>query len=196
MRKPTLLVVACMLTALSSCSKSERPAPANNTTNAAPSSVTPDEPAVDACALLTAAEIESIQGEPLKEVKPLTRSYGGLTASQCYFALPNLVNSISLQVLQKGTGADARDPRQTWSETFSKNTPLMKGAGKTGAPEKIEGLGEEALWVGNDAIGALNVLQGNHYITISVGGAGDRTTKKEKSAKLGRLVVDRLDKTH
>ncbi len=58
----------------------------------------------------------------------------------------------------------------------------MKGTGKKGPPQKIEGLGDEAYWVGNDdMIGALSVLNGSHHFTISLGGAGDQESKLEKS---------------
>src|SRR5712692_10128376 len=40
---------------------------------------------VGACALLTPAEIEAIQGERVEETKPTVRPSGGLFAAQCLF---------------------------------------------------------------------------------------------------------------
>ncbi|MBA3573213.1 MAG: hypothetical protein H0W34_14855 [Pyrinomonadaceae bacterium] len=52
-------------------------------------------------------------------------------------------------------------------------------------------MGDKAYWVGNEVIGALNVLKGNRYITISVGG-GDQATKLEKSKRLADFALKRL----
>ena len=131
-------------------------------------------------------------GEPLKETTPQRKTQGGLTISQCFFALPTWSNSVSLQVLQRGSGLEALDPTTAWNRAFSAETPLVKGSGKTGAARKIEGLGEDAYWVGNEALGALSVLHRNSYITISVGGAADAETKIERCSALARAVLSRL----
>lgn len=194
--KPKLLVsfVMCLLAVFSSCSKTEKPIAVETTTSTA--APTPEgstgAPAFDACSLLTSEEIQSVQGEPLQDLKSTGNARGTFSLSQCSFTLPTFTNSISLSVMSKGVGPDARDPKQSWNETFSKETPLMKGTGKTGSPQKIEGLGDEAYWVGNDKIGALNVLKGSHYLTISVGGSGDQASKVEKSRKLAQFALKRL----
>ena len=56
----------------------------------------------DACALLTSKEIESVQGEPLKETKSTRKSGGDFNILQCYFALPAFTNSISLTLTKRG----------------------------------------------------------------------------------------------
>jgi hypothetical protein len=56
----------------------------------------------DACALLTSKDIESVQGEPLKETKSSRKSGGKFNISQCYFALPAFANSISLTLTERG----------------------------------------------------------------------------------------------
>jgi hypothetical protein len=163
------------------------------TTNAALAS---NKGKIDACALLNSKEIESVQGEPLKETKPSGSTAGVFAASQCYFTLPTASNSISLTVIQRGDGADARDPKQFWNEAFHRDKDKEKGSaeegGKSVPPEKIAGLGDEAFWVGNRVGGQLYVLKGNSYISVSVGGAGDQASKTKKSKALAEMVLKRL----
>ena len=155
---------------------------------------------IDACALLTSKEIESVQGEPTKETKPSGKSGGGFSLSQCYFTLPTSSNSISLMVMQKADGSDARDPKQYWEELFHRASDKEKEhegekereREKAAAPEKIPGVGDEAFWIGNRVGGELYVLKGNSYIRISVGGAGDQATKMKKSKELAQMVLKRL----
>jgi hypothetical protein len=78
------------------------------------------KPKIDACALLTSQEIQSIQGEPLKETKLSGQSAGGFPVSQCFFTLPTFTNSISLLITQKAETAGARNPSEFWRETFHK----------------------------------------------------------------------------
>jgi Protein of unknown function (DUF1573) len=151
---------------------------------------------IDACALLTSKEIESVQGEPTTETKPSGKSGSGFSVSQCYFALPTSSNSISLTVMQKANGPDARDPKQYWEEMFHRASDKDKEREgereKAAAPEKISGLGDEAFWTGNRVGGDLYVLKGSSYIRISVGGAGDQATKIKKSKDLAQMVLKRL----
>jgi hypothetical protein len=221
MRKHFILLASSLIVTLSACSKSETPqapkgAPQANT--AAPGPATqPSQPAtianaeankgkIDACALLTSKEIQSVQSEPLKETKPSGKSEGGFAVSQCYFTLPTFTNSISLTVMQRGDGTGARDPKQFWKETFHREKDSEKAAHdkdknnkgseeeeeKSAPPEKIAGLGDEAFWSGNRVGGALYVLKGNSYIRISVGGAGDQATKIKKSKALAQMVLKHL----
>ena len=154
----------------------------------------PGKSKIDACVLLTSKEIESVQGEPLKETKSSGNSGGQFAVSQCYFALPTSANSISLTVMQKADGSDARDPKQFWKETFhgDKDKGREEGEEKKAAPEKIEKVGDEAFWIGNRVGGELYALKGNTFIRISVGGAGDKAAKIDKSKKLAEKVLKRL----
>lgn len=77
-----------------------------------------EAPGLDVCALLKAREVKSIQGAPYKETKALHETDGPLAISQCFFALPNIADSISVRVVEKGKGPEARDPRDVWRETF------------------------------------------------------------------------------
>jgi len=132
----------------------------------------------------------------MKETKPSGKSGEGFSVSQCYFTLPTSSNSISLTVMQKADGPDARDPKHYWEEIFHRASDKEKGREgereKAAAPEKIPGLGDEAFWTGNRVGGDLYVLKGNSYIRISVGGVGDQATKIKKSKDLAEMVLKRL----
>ena len=51
--------------------------------------------AVDACALLTAEEIEAVQRERPQISKPSAHSGGDLAVRQCFYQLPTFEKSIS-----------------------------------------------------------------------------------------------------
>lgn len=185
------------------CSKSDQPevstatpqpsASASPSTASSPSKETTGDGSF-ACTLLTKEETAAVQGEPFKDTKASQKSSGGLTMSQCYFELPTAMNSIVLTVSQRAEGADARDPKQNWQELFHRDKALEKKEGdkEEHGPEKIEGLGDEAFWTGSRVGGALYVLKGNSFFRISIGGAGDRAEKIEKSKTLAQSVLKRL----
>jgi len=166
--------------------------------------------------LLNSKEIEAVQGEALKETKLSGQAGGGLQISQCFFTLPTFSNSISLLVAQKGDGADAKDPKDFWRETFQKGVTEEKDrdrerernkkdgdkdkkAGGRGEeeegstpPQKVSGVGDDAYWLGSRVGGAIYVLKGNAYIRISVGGSGDQASKIKKSKTLAQKAIARL----
>jgi len=148
------------------------------------------KPLLDACALLTSAEIESVQGEPVQMTKPSTQSFDGLAVSQCYFALPVQSNSVVLTVTQSAAGGNA-EVKKSWEQLFHRENKEGEGKKKT-PPRKIEGLGEEAFWLGSHIGGALYVLQGGSYIRLSVGGPDDENARIDKSETLCEFVLERL----
>jgi hypothetical protein len=154
----------------------------------------------DACSLLTADEIKSVQGEELKDTKLSTRSDGGFIISQCFFTLSTFTNSISLAVTQKSDEQGARDPREFWDETFNRHEDREREKKRKGEeeeedeaiPEKVDGVGDEAFWMGSRVGGALYVLKNNRYIRISIGGAANAESKIKRSKELAEKVVARL----
>lgn len=195
--KSKILYATASVTAASSAggqpAAAASPAPAGKTTLAvAPS----DKGKIDACGLLTSKEIERIQGEPLQDSKSSGSSSGIIAVSQCYFGLPTAANSISLTVLQKSDGSNARDPKEYWKEKFHKEGVAKEGSdekeGKKAAPEKVDSVGDEAFWLVNRVGGELYVLKRDSVIRISVGGAGDQASKLEKSKELVQMVLKRL----
>lgn len=116
-----------------------------------------------------------MQGEAGVGTKPSTNHGGGLAMYDCFYTLPTFTNSISLSVTQSGSGGDARDPTQSWQEIFGE--AARQKAKKSGPPQKIEGIGDEAFWAGDERMGALYVLKGSRYLRISVGGQAAKIVK-------------------
>lgn len=199
MRSQLTVSITLLLLGAASCSKSDKPEVSTATPQPSASSPAAQNQAPGAgafaCTLLTKEDIEAVQGEPFKDAKASVKSSAGLTHSQCYFELPTTMNSIVLTVTQRADGADARDPKQNWQEIFHQEKASAKKEEKEkegGAPEKIDGIGDEAFWTGSNVGGALYVLKGNSYIRISIGGAGGRPEKIEKSKALAQRVLKRL----
>lgn len=168
-------------------------------------------PKIDACTLLSSADIQSVQGESVKESKLSGQTAGGLTISQCFYSLPTFTNSISLLVAQRGEGAGATDPKDFFREHFQRaeagekdkdrreerdrdRRKLGEEEEEEGGPppEKVSGLGDEAYWTGTRVGGALYVLKGNSYLRISIGGPADQSTKLKKSKTLAAKALARL----
>ena len=201
---PIVSLAFFLIAAAAGCSKSEKPEVSTATPqpSSSPSQASASSPAAKseaasdgafACTLLTKEEIQAVQGEPFKDAKASQRADGGLTFSQCYYELPTTVNSIVLTVTQKADGAGGRDPKQNWQEIFHvEKSAEKKGEEGDKRPEKIEGVGDEAFWTGARVGGALYVLKGNNSIRISIGGAGDRAEKIEKSKALAQSVLKRF----
>lgn len=158
----------------------------------------------DACALLTSAEIESVQREAVKETKLSGSTEGGFSVSRCFFSLPTFTNSISLQITQRGDGPNARDPKTFWSDTFhrehkserererERSEKKEEGEEESAPPVKVAGVGDEAFWMGTRVGGALYVLKGNNYLRVSVGGSGEESDKIRRSKDLAQRVASRL----
>ena len=194
----------CLVLAAAGCSKSETSSSSTETPQEKAPSPAP-EPAKantasstsqsDSCSLLTDEEIETIQGAAPKERKSSEKSQSGLVVSQCYFLLPTASDSIILTLTQRANGPDARDPRQSWAETFRRDGENAEAGGeekKRVKPENVPGLGDEAFWVPQRFGGALYVLKGNSSIRISVGGTGDLASHLEKSKSLAEMILKRL----
>lgn len=223
--KSKSLLAVLLLFVLAGCKRNEQPqitnpaaaspsvgqqiSPATQTSPADPANSSQTKAKVDACALLTSAEIEGVQKEAVKETKLSGSSNGGFSVSQCFFTLPTFTNSISLQVTQRGDDSAARDPREFWRETFNRNQKSEKEREREqkerekrgrseeeeeeGAPPlKVSGVGDEAFWVGSRVGGALYVLKGNSYLRVSIGGAGAQKDKIQKSKDLAQKVAARL----
>ena len=201
------IVLLLSLSVVTGCGRSEIDQKASTTSAAVPSpqqspavaTSSQVKPKLNACAMLTSQEIESIQGETLKETKLSESSADGLNVSQCFFTLPTFTNSISLVVTQRADGTSARDPRQFWRDTFHRDKEPEKDRdrgkeeeGESRPPQKISGIGDEAFWMTSPAASILYVLKGSSFIRISIGGSGDQQTKIKKSKALAQKVIDRL----
>jgi len=195
MQRTIISLIAGCFASFASCSKKEplanvaTPAPPQQNLPAADS-----KPAIDACTLLTSAEIESVQGQPVQDTKPSVQSFGGLAISQCYFTLTAQSNSVVLTVTQSAGGGNAVEVKKSWEQMLRGSESERKDGKeeKEKKPLKIEGIGDAAFWSGSHVGGAIYVLKGDSYIRISVGGPGDSEAKIDKSKKLGQAVLNRL----
>ena len=166
-------------------------APANGTPNA------------DACKLLTSEEIQSVQGEGVKATKGTDAATGALAVSQCFYETASFTNSVSLTLTKRNGDAKGEGPREFWKKNF--------GGEKRGEPEKeererggnreeeeslpptrVQGVGDEAYWVGSSKVGALYVLKGNKFIRVSVGGGDTQEKKIEKTKALAQRALKRV----
>src|SRR5712692_7670972 len=168
---------------------------------------------IDVCALLTSAEIEAVQGEPVKETKPSEQHGSSFLMSQCFFRTATFAKSVSLALaVPDPAKPSAPGPREYWQKQFHPPEQAEKekdepGAGQAKAPKKTEeerekelnkprpvgGVGEEAYWVGNAITGALYVLNGNAFLRISVGGEKDDSARIAKTKTLAQKALKRLD---
>jgi hypothetical protein len=172
-------------------------------------SATPSAKKIDVCALLTSAEIQAVQGEPIKETKPSAQPSGGFLTSQCYFRTATAAKSVSVALATPDpTKPSALSPREFWRKQFNpaeelkdKEKPAAGKAPTKSEPEDekevlkprvIARLGEEAYWVGNSITGALYVLKGEVFLRISVGGVRDASERIEKSKALAHAALKRL----
>jgi hypothetical protein len=158
----------------------------------------------DACTLLTSANVQKVQGDPVQEAKPGTQPTGGLVMSQCLFRTATPSKSVSVAIASPGTIS----PRAFWQQQFHHGNPESgkKDKDKTAAgrknakeedeesmrPRNIAGVGEQAYWVGSPMVGALYVLKGNTFLRISVGGVREEGARIKNSVALARLALKRL----
>jgi hypothetical protein len=161
---------------------------------------------VDACQLLTSADIEAVQGEGLKETKRSEQTSGALFVSQCFYATNNFTNSVSLTVTQRSSGnADGgRSPREIWKEQFERTADSgeerkkEKERGESEEeeegqrPERVSGVGDEAYWMGGQKVGALYVLKGDKFLRLSIGGRDEPEAKIKKMKTLAQQALKRL----
>ncbi len=152
----------------------------------------------DACALLTAKEVEEVQREPVKQTKRNESFNGSFITSQCFYLAAAFARSVNLTVARTEPRKTARTAaRDYWMQIFHGSGKLRQGAGsseekESEEPRPVSGLGEEAFWLGNRISGALYVLEGNSYLRVSVGGPGNEAAKIESAKRLAQQALRRL----
>jgi hypothetical protein len=153
---------------------------------------------VDACALLTTAEIRAVLGETMTDPKPNTQPAGGLLLFQCVFGASSR-RSISVAVAGPATGGGASlSPREFWRRQFHPSVREKheirqdREAEGENTPRAIAGVGDEAYWTGNRIAGALYVLRRDTFVRISIGGIPNERERIEKSKALARAAIRRL----
>ncbi|HEV8238397.1 MAG TPA: hypothetical protein VGS57_03430 [Thermoanaerobaculia bacterium] len=160
---------------------------------------------LDPCALLIPAEVAAVQGEPVREARAHRQAGGGTVRLSCFYTLPTFSRSVSLE-LTVADGAANRAPsaRELWEQRFGRERPEVEEAAHAMAskeedheeeaqpPLVLEGVGDQAFWVGSPLTGALYALQGDAILRISIGGADGSTRRIERATTLARHVMPRL----
>jgi hypothetical protein len=174
------LLFCCVAIVLSACNKREA------TPKHAPDAL------LDACTLLTRADVEKAIGQQPQEGVSVRTDEEGFVIWQCNFVLPNVTDSVSLRLVQRGEGPDARDPRQVWQEIVERDfQQAVEHRGKR-RPERVPNLGDDAFWVGGRKSGGLYVLKGNRHFRIGLGGDPNQADKIAKATELARAVLQRM----
>lgn len=188
MLKFRALAYCCSLIAIAACSKHE---PTTQADEPVPQPVkdSRSEPEIDACSLISAEEMAEIAGQRVQETKHNRLAEQGLAVAQCFYQLAASTDSVSVRVVQRAGGAEGREPRNVWTETFAPEK--LKEAGAR-APEPVPNLGDAAFWRSRRKGGALYVLRGPIYLRIGYDGPEEREAKIEKSAEVARRVLSRL----
>jgi hypothetical protein len=164
----------------------------------------------DACALITSAEVQAIEGLPVKDTKPSQQSDGKFRYSQCFYTTEVFNMSVSLALTERDPASDsARDPREFWKDAFGRYEETQKEItdeerekkqslneeeeeARARPPKKIEGLGDSAWWTAGRVGGAIYVLKNNAFIRVSVGGTGKEEEQMERAKKLAAKALSRL----
>jgi len=167
-------------------------------------------PKFDACALITKEEIEAIEGSAITEVKSSENSDGEFRVSQCFYTAKDYSRSVSLAVTQMNPKRPGnRTPKDFWKETFGrfsgdesasekeKKESPEPGRGKdeqekSTPPKKIDGLGDEAYWIGNRMGGTLYVLKNDSFIRVAVGNPDSLEMMINKAKALAEKALFRL----
>src|SRR5207244_9671021 len=85
-RRLALVFLIGVLTTLASCQKSKT----NSTTALS------KRPKIDPCGLISAEEVQAIQGSPIKDVKPSEQSDGSFRIAQCRYNAETFNKSVSI----------------------------------------------------------------------------------------------------
>jgi hypothetical protein len=114
-----------------------------------------------------------------------------LRVLRCFYRTDAHSGSVSLALSLPLTEA-ADGARRYWEERFHPQAGFPDG--KRQPPLPLEGLGEEAFWVGDPVAGSIYVLTGDGFLRISVGGAPDEATRRARSVALARDAVARMER--
>ena len=166
---------------------------------------------INACELITTAEVQAIQSSPIKDVKPSEQSDGSFRIAQCFYTAETFNKSVSLAITQADpASAKPRNPREFWKETFGKyegeakeeegdeekKKSVREREGeeeeKARPPKKIDGIGDAAYWSANRMGGALYVLKKDVFIRVSVGGPEAEDAMINRCKALADKILSRL----
>ena len=219
-RRGTIFIL-CLMLGISGCKKRTTAEP-NTASEASPTQMQSASVPFDSCALITNQEVEAIQKSTVKDTKNSGRSEGGLSFAQCFYNTEQFNRSVSLAVtVSDPNSRQQRSIKEYWEGMFAKyeNEEKEEREGKAHAtsdadkqkaeslreqrkgreeehegvpPKKIEGVGDEAVWIGTRVGGALYVLSKRAVVRVSVGGPDPDEKKIESCKALAQKAISRL----
>lgn len=175
-----------------------------------------------ACTLLSAADIQAIQGEAVSDMQGSERSNESLSTAQCFYRLPTFSRSVSLEVTRPIGGAEStRAAEEFWERRFGRGREeeeremaaereMEKKRGErkveheserkeeaerekeAAGPQPVAGLGDAAFWTGNQLNSSLYVRKNNVIVRLSIGGPDEQSAKIKKATALAEKVINRL----
>jgi hypothetical protein len=154
----------------------------------------------DPCALIRSAEIQSVQGDAVKETKASDQTSESFIVSQCFYGTSTFSNSINLEITRSNQSRNNRRVmREFWNRKFHENSNEERErereeepAQEALKPKLIKGVGDEAFWVKSAVGGALYVLKNDAFFRISIGGKGSDQMKIMRARALALKAVNRL----
>jgi hypothetical protein len=147
----------------------------------------------DPCRLLSDAEVRAVQGHAPEQKIPSEQPAGSFRFTQCYYRTPDLTSSVSVALgVPLATDSRRSGPREYWKQRFHSQAQASPGRKKKEPPKPMQGVGEEAFWVGDPVTGALYVLKGEVFLRLSVGGPPDEIQKIKRARALASHALKRL----
>jgi hypothetical protein len=160
-------------------------------------------PPFDACTLLTAADVERVQGGSLREAISSGSGAEAVATTQCFFRVDPFSSSVSLTLTRAGRGRpDRRELRERWERLLHPQErqghraerERDRGEEETRAAlTPVAGLGEEAYLAGGPGNVSLYVLAPDALLRLSVGGPGDAADRSRRAQALARAALARLE---
>lgn len=146
--------------------------------------------APNACQVLSARDVAAVQGARFKSAKLKESGTKEMQVSQCFYALPRLSDSVSVDVMRG-------DTRGFWKKHFADVRDEHLASAKPrhereAQAMRVAGVGDRAVWSGNRLAGALYVMKGETIVRVSVGGDAPREQKIERAKQLAARALRRL----
>ena len=143
--------------------------------------------APNACQVLSSRDVAAVQGARPKSTKLKETGTRDLQVSQCFYALPRLSDSVSVDVMRGNTRAFWK--KHFPDEQLASTKPRHE---REAHAVRVAGVGDNAVWSGNGLAGALYVMKGETIVRVSVGGAAPQEQKIERAKKLAERALRRL----
>ena len=145
---------------------------------------------INACQVLSARDVAAVQGARFKSTKLKESGNREMQVSQCFYAMPRLSDSISVDLIRGKT-------RAFWKQHFADVHDEQLASAKPRHEREaravpVAGVGDAAVWSGNRLAGALYVMKGETIVRVSVGGDAPQEQKIEKAKQLATRALRRL----